>query len=165
MSVSGFETLALFYNPPERPLKKVSTPERLIALSDLFTIWTSTAAIEPWLLSDVTCLLWGLRRPQWNDDQKLKETFKKAISQFKKDLGTKWSENWNVLAPIYGKTPNFNVIQKILSQQFDPTVYTVISSGKVHDVQQKLLAVLVKKESPRTSPPGSTPQDEKQKKG
>jgi hypothetical protein len=162
MSVPGFETLALFYNPPERPVKKGQSPERLIALSDLFTVWSSSSSIEPWLLSDIVRLLWGLNRPKWNDADTMKETFKKTISQFKKGLGAKWNENWQVLAPIYGNTPrNFNVVQKILSQQFDPTVYTVISSGKVHDVQQKLLAVLEKKEMPSTSKDNSSKKQEK----
>ena len=68
---------------------------------------------------------------------------KLSIEKFKLDLGKNWKDNWDVLRPIYEKRfDSLRVIEKILSPQFAPSVYTVISCGIVGRVEQKILAIL-----------------------
>jgi len=96
-------------------------------------------------LSDALCALLGLRRPQAGDDERLKEKFKQVISQVNDEVVQKWAENWKVVQPIYEQTPKvLNDISKILSQEFEPNVYSVISFGRVGNVEQRLLAVIKK---------------------
>lgn len=155
LEIPKLSAISFWYDPPTKSLKNVQPQQqRTIALNDLFTIWTPDAKIEPWLFSDATCAVLGLRRPLFDDAQKMGEIYKKVVSQFKPDLGAQWVQNWSILLPLYTKTPQaINEIAKILSQQFDPTVYTVISSGTVQEIEQKVLAVLMKqkKEQPQNS--------------
>ena len=146
LEIEGFENLDLFYNPPRFSPPKYSQEEiRHIALQDLFTVWSEKDKIELLFSSDSFHALLDLRRPKWNDAQAMKDQFKKVISKFKSDLGKNWKDNWETVQPILGRRPDkLELFQKILSQQFDPSVYTVISCGKVNNVEQKLLAVLVK---------------------
>jgi hypothetical protein len=159
LSIPGFGSINLFYEPSSQPLKKGEVVIRDIALGDLFTLSSQAPKLEPLLFSDSVCALLSLRRPAWNDAQTFKETFNKISKQFKSDMGEKWQTNWNILTPLYGKTPrNFNELQKILSQQFDPCVYTVISSGKVNNVEQKCVALIVKEKKEENSQQESNPE-------
>jgi len=144
LDIEGISSLQFLYNPPMYdPPKGAEEAKRKNALMDIFTIYTKENKIEPWLFSDSLCGLLGFRRPQWNDSVKMKDIFEKSIEKFKLDLGKNWKDNWDVLRPIYEKRfDSLRVIEKILSPQFAPSVYTVISCGIVGRVEQKILAVL-----------------------
>ena len=85
----------------------------------------------------------------------LKKHFKNFIDSFKKDWLKNWESNWKQFSPIYGK--NIKILklsEKILSKEFGPKVYSVLSCGKIKNVEQKLLVVLQeidmeKKEGPK----------------
>lgn len=166
LAIDELSDTPLLYMPPAPHKPSAKQLERGIALFDLFTVWTTTTVqvqppkkkgqkqgavpkevaspIEPWLLSDTMCVLLGLRRPQHDDARRMRGKFKRAIKLFKKDLGKSWVNNWTILKPLYEKAPHrLAQLQRIFSQQFAPSIYTVLSSGTVHDIKQKLLAVLV----------------------
>ncbi|MCK4265054.1 hypothetical protein KAW80_01715 [Candidatus Babeliales bacterium] len=140
LEIKGFENWKLFYEPPEKIQDKEEAQKRPVALMDMFTLWTDNK-VDPWMLSDGTCFSWELRRPEWGDAEKRKVFFERSIKRFKKDLGKNWSENWDVLLPMYGVRPT-KMPFRLLSQQFDSRVYTVISCGKVRGIEQKVLVIL-----------------------
>ena len=147
----GFETLDIFYKPPKPPnviseFKKESAVSNVnLAVQDIFTIWTEKPEVDPLFFSDAFCAMLGLRRPRANDAQVLQEKFQTLIESFKKDWGKNWDQNWKFLQEIYDEKPKFlKNILGIFSKQFEPTVYSVLSCGKVGNVEQRLLVVIKK---------------------
>jgi len=161
LNISELGVLDIFYEPPPKSFPgKKSQPNTTIVLQDLFTIWTADEKIDPLLLSDSMCSVFDLRRPKADDAEKLKEAFKKIIDEFKKDWGKNWDENWKFLLPIYDKKPKIlNNINKILFQEFGPQVYSVLSCGRVGNVEQKLLAILKKREDQKDKPAEKKPEE------
>ncbi|KKP25414.1 MAG: hypothetical protein UR14_C0006G0047 [candidate division TM6 bacterium GW2011_GWE2_31_21] len=152
LEIDSLKSINLMYSPLQRVEKTASGKEdSTIYLQDFFTVYSESEKVEPWLFSHSLDVLFGVRLPKPNDASVMKENFVKAIDKFKLDLGSNWDVNWGALIPIYEKKPAaFQVLGKLLSQQFAPSVYTVISCGKIGNVEQKLLAVLVK-QNPKTS--------------
>ena len=152
-ALDDVQRLSLYYTPPV-PLKKDEVPDGAIALSDLFTVNTRRRTVEPWLLSNALCTLFDVRPRQADDATKRKDAFKKAIAGYKKGLGRNWQENFSVLQHIYESRPRaLPRLAELFSKEFDPTVFTVLSSGIVQTVEARLLAVLVrhvvKQETPK----------------
>ena len=150
LKIEGFTKLQLFYEPPMQVQKKEQAPLRSIALADLFTVWTEDEKINPLFLSDSATALLELRRPEFNDSEKMKSVFDKIIDSFLRSYTSVWNEHWDLLLPLYGKVPpnpGFASKSKILSQQFDPTVYTVICCGKVNGVEQRILVIIAANKS------------------
>ncbi|MFC1894347.1 hypothetical protein ACFLYH_00170 [Candidatus Dependentiae bacterium] len=145
INVDGFEGLKIFYKPPENSkTKKNPEPNKNIFLQDLFTIWTEKENIQLLFASDSLSQLFGLRRPLANDAEKMKEKFDSVIKKFNKSWPSDWEKNWQNIQLIVGPCPKtFKVYKKILSKEFGPQVYSVISCGKVGNVEQKLLVVLI----------------------
>jgi hypothetical protein len=165
--ISGFENLDIFYSPPKTPVgkKEKYASNGDITLQDFFTIWTDKFEIDPLLLSDSVCAVFGLRRPLANDAIKMKEKFKQLTESFNPNWGRNWDENWKHIQPIYGDKPkSIKDFVNIFSKQFGPTVYSVLSSGKVGNVEQRLLAIIkkTKKEAASTT---SEKSDEKKEEG
>ena len=100
------------------------------------------------MFSDALCALFALRRPMANDAQIMKDRFKQVIDTFQPTWGLNWQDHWRFLQPMYDeKRKLVNGIEAIFSKQFGPTVYSVLSSGKVGDVEQQLLAIVKKVET------------------
>jgi hypothetical protein len=148
LNVDGFEGISLFYKPPKLPdKKKRGEPNVTIALQDLFTLWRGKKEMEPMFFSDAMCAILGLRRPRANDSERIKEKFKQVIENFRADWGKDWEANWKHLQIIYDQKPALlKQIKGLLSQEFEPRVYSVLSCGKVAGVEQCLLAVIEKSE-------------------
>ena len=148
--IKGIDTLNIFYQPPNISSneKEKSQPNKHLALQDLFTIWTDDYLLEPLMFSDALCALFALRRPMANDAQIMKDRFKQVIDTFQPTWGLNWQDHWRFLQPMYDeKRKLVNGIEAIFSKQFGPTVYSVLSSGKVGDVEQQLLAIVKKVET------------------
>ena len=172
-SISGFENIDIFYKPPKIAEKKGEkySPNVDVTLQDIFTIWTSDHEMHPLLFSDSLCAMFSLRRPIANDATTMKDKFKQLIESYKDDWGNDWDGNWKSLQIIYDQKPKFiKDIQGIFSKQFGPRVYSVLSCGKVGQVEQKLLAIIKlvteerddsKKEEKSTVVAGSKNLDEK----
>lgn len=148
--VKGIDTLDIFYQPPVIPDKgKKEEAESNVHLSllDIFTIWTDDVMLEPMMLSDAVSALMGLRRPVANDAEKHKDKFKQVIDTFSPEWGKDWNQNWKSLQPLYDEKPRVvKDLGTIFCKQFGPTVYSVLSSGKVGSVEQRLLVVVKKVE-------------------
>ena len=137
-----------FYEPPVRTEKmKDAQANTHIALQDLFTVWTFHDTVEPLFLSDAMCAVFNLRRPLPYDAERMKDKFKRIIDNFKSDTEKNTEQYWNLLKTIYTKKPlNLNEYKKIFSTTFEPKVYSVLSSGNVRNVEQRLLAIIEKEE-------------------
>jgi hypothetical protein len=158
LTIKAFEVFKnnIFYIPPQL---KQEQPERqqkaTVYLTDIFTVWSGSKTIEPWLLSDSMCGLLNLEQAQAGDVEKRKDAVKKWLTVFKQT--TKWDEDWDkMLEPVYRK--NFNSIPKfikpVLSTKFGPTIFSVLSYGKVGEVTQRFLAI-IEKEKPSQQQNGS----------
>jgi hypothetical protein len=144
VDVEGFEKLDLFYSPPKHVTKKQEEkPNRTIFLQDLFTTWSDSEEMELLFLSDSALAVFGLRRPQANDAQRLKDRFENLIKLFDPKWGADWKKHWKFIQSMYGnKSPHIEKYAKILSKQFGPKVYSVLSCGVVQGVEQYFLAVI-----------------------
>ncbi len=144
LNFDDLQTLPLYYEPP-KPLKQGQEPNGALALSDLFTIHSNRRTVEPWLLSNGMCALFGLRQRSAGDATRRGDAFKKAAQGYKPGMGRNWQENFSILQHIYEKQPQaLPRLQELFSKEFDSTVFTVLSSGSVQAVEARLLAVLVK---------------------
>ncbi len=146
LAIKDFDKLKLDYEPPALPARGQEGPAVADpALRDLFTVWNTDDKIEPWLLSSTMASLLGLRQPQALDVKTMKEQFSKAIEGFAPDLGKDWERNWPILQNFYEDSPkDLPKIKQIFTQEFAPSIYTVLSWGKIHTAEKKILAVLVK---------------------
>jgi len=143
----------LFYEPPKPTAKKKDAkPNTILAVQDIFTIWTKSDKLEALFLTDALCCMLGLRRPQAYDAQIRKEKFKDFIKNFDPKIDQNTEKYWLMVNPLYEtKNPTKLKDLKIFSSKFEPTVYSVLSSGKVGNVEQRLLAI-IKKITPERQP-------------
>lgn len=143
-NISNVEVMDIFYHPPQKPQKRQSAePNSSIYLNDVFTLWTDDAKLDPLVFSDALCAIFGLRRPRATDPHFMKEEFKKIAAAFKKEWGADWDGNWKFLQPIYGEKPKaLEPMKDIFSKSFNSKVYSVLSYGKVNNVEQRVLAIV-----------------------
>ncbi|MCK4650975.1 hypothetical protein KAT08_02245 [Candidatus Babeliales bacterium] len=144
VNIKGLEELDLFYRPPKLPLQvRGSKSNTRIALQDLFTTWSEKSELELLFLSDSTLAVFGQQRPMANDSKRFKDKFSQLIKVYEKNWGSNWKKNWKFLLPIYGpRSKKIDRLGKILSKEFGPNVYSVLSCGVVNGVEQLLLTVI-----------------------
>ncbi|MFA5074916.1 MAG: hypothetical protein WC436_02325 [Candidatus Babeliales bacterium] len=144
IEASDLEFLDIYYEPPEKAQnKKREITNKNVTLQDIFTVFTADEKMELLFFSDALLTVLGLRQPLASDAEKLKESFNVLIENFKKDWGIDWEKNWQYMAPIFGECPKvLKNISGILSKEFGPKVYSVLSCGKVNNVKQKVLVVI-----------------------
>lgn len=134
----------IFYEPPKPSKKpKQAKPNEVLALQDIFTIWTDSDKLEALFLSDGMRAMLGFTRPKAHDAKLKKEIFKKVIKNF--DAGTDQNSEkyWKIVRPLYQPKSSFKIQNtKIFSSTFEPKIYSVLSSGKVGNVEQRVLAVI-----------------------
>jgi hypothetical protein len=125
---------------PDKKDEKQFTQERKkrVYLTDLFTVWSGTRTIDPWLLTESIRALLGLQpiedKPM--DKALLPKTIKSSFD---------WQQDWNtLLAALYGKQyqdiPEF--IRPLFATKFEPHTFSVLSYGKIGRVTQKVLAIV-----------------------
>jgi hypothetical protein len=144
LSVKEFSVLkdTLFYNPPVTAQGEKQT-KRPLFLMDMFTIDSNQITIQPWLFSDSLCALLGLRRAQDNELKKRTEEVASWLKSFKKE--NQWSSAWNtILKPMYDKdfTSLPKDIDSLLAPQFESHTFSVLTYGKVGDIEQRLYTIL-----------------------
>jgi len=149
LEIKAFEHFKnrIFYEPPSHREEKKSEEQKkpIFYLTDIFTVWSGRKDIQPWLLSDSMCGLLNLDTAKTDDIEKRTKKIKKSLEQF--TIKTTWENDWNKkLTSVYGK--NFNIVPKfikpILATRFGPTVFSVLSYGKVGEVTQRFLAIVEK---------------------
>lgn len=131
----------IFYQPPEKTEKK-----QQVYLADIFTIWSDSMKIEPWLLSDSVCTLFGLKGVHGGDVAAREQQVVQWVKNFKTQQ--RWPDDWNkTFKGVYGK--DFAALPKgvdnLLNTKFEPTVFSVVSYGTTAKVTQRVYA-LVKRE-------------------
>jgi len=127
----------LFYEPATT--KKQDT----LFLMDIFTVWSSSDKIEPWLFSDSMNGLLGLPRVEVDDIKKRKEQVATWVKNFKPQAD--WQKDWDkMLMPVYGKGLQALPLKiaSLLSTQFKPRFFSVLVHGKVGEVTQRMYAIL-----------------------
>lgn len=132
----------LFYQPPTG--KKQET----IYLTDIFTVWSSSDKIEPWLFSDSINGVLGLPRVEVDDIKKRKEQSATWMKNFKERAN--WQQDWKtMLMPVYGKELRTlpKNIDSMLSTNFAPRFFSVLVHGKVDEVTQCVYAILERNKS------------------
>lgn len=145
--IPGFNQLSIFYSPPSEISQKKGKfqPNSTLTLQDIFTTWTDNASIDPLMMSDSVLAMLGLRRPLAHDAQTLKEQYKKFIDAFDPAWASDWLSNWKKVEPFLGNnTKLLKNLKDIFSKEFGPKIYSVLSCGKVGNVEQRLLAVVMK---------------------
>lgn len=145
VAIKELKPMGLFYQPPVMPAKEKapSQANTHIVLTDLFTIWTKDANVNPLWLSDSMCGILGIRRPHANDPMTHEEAFKKFAGEVKASMAQDWEANWGMLEPFYGqKNKTITDYKNIFSKQFEATIYSVVSCGKVENVERTVLAII-----------------------
>ena len=145
ISIPNLNQVGLFYAPPQLPPPKSKefAVNKKLAIQDIFTIWTDDDKVDPLLSSDSICALLTLRRPHADDPQNLKDKYNALIKKFKQTWYKDWEGNWKNVQEIFGEMPKFwKDIKGIFTKEFGPKVYSVLSYGKVGNVEQRLLAVI-----------------------
>ena len=133
---------AIFYQPPVKGEKN-----QTVYLTDLFTIWSDSVKLEPRFLSDSLSALLGLKRViAGGIDDRSKQAKQLAI-QLKQNVN--WATDWDkTLKSVYNR--NFAALPKnsgsLLNTHFDPTTFSVIASGKVGRIEQRLFAIIKKQQ-------------------
>jgi hypothetical protein len=144
LAISGFQTLDIFYKPPHHAAKgKKPESNSELALQDIFTTWTDNDKLDLLFLSDSLCAIFGLRRPLADDPITRKERYKQFLQTFKKDLMQNWDENWKIFENIYDQKPKIlSELKNIFTKEFGPKVFSVLSCGKVGQVEQHVIAII-----------------------
>ncbi|MBU4270130.1 general secretion pathway protein GspK [Candidatus Dependentiae bacterium] len=146
IKIQGLSNIDLFYKPPAKNDNNKKNKKNLnadICLQDLFTTWTDDENIEFLFLSNSTLAVLGLRQPMSDDAVTFEKQFKNLIEFVTKNYSQNIIENWSYYSPIFGKDNKIlNGFKSILSKEFGPKVYSVISYGKIDEVEQRLLVVL-----------------------
>jgi hypothetical protein len=132
----------LFYQPPTE--KKQDT----IYLTDIFTVWSSSEELEPWLFSDSMNALLGLPRVEVDDIKKRKEQTENWLKNFKEQ--SNWQQDWQkILQPMYGKELRSlpKHIDSMLSTVFAPRYFSVRIHAQVGAITQMIYAILERNKS------------------
>ncbi len=140
---------AVFYDPSDSLTDQSKKEKRPLFLTDIFTIWSDSAFIEPWLLSESVVTLLDLKR----DTQRYKKD-KEVVAQLLTSFTpqTVWATAWDKqLQPLYGKSfaslPEG--LASFLSTTFKPTKFCVVSYAKVGKIVQKILAIVERAPGPQ----------------
>lgn len=138
----GFKDL-LFYEPPVADKEKKDKKQQQIYLTDIFTVWSSSGKIEPWLFSNSLAVLFGLPQAEAQDSKKRAEQVGEWLKNFKQKAN--WQQDWKtILQPMYGKELRTlpKNIDSMLSDTFDPHFFSVRVHAKVGEVTQRAYAIL-----------------------
>lgn len=143
LAIKGFEDYKshVFYVPPTD--KEKDEKMRPLYLTDMFTVWSGKQTLDPWVLSDSVCALLGLKRVVHNDGAERKKLIAQDAKTF---TGTaQWDKDWNkLLVPLYEK--EYKDLPKgldtILNTKFEPTVFSVLSYGKVGALVARVVAIV-----------------------
>lgn len=127
----------VFYNPDLVGEKKN------VFLTDIFTTFSVSEKLQPLLLSNSLNSLLTLATVQANDSARRQELVQQLIKNYKSTLDIQ--KDWNTLIkPLVAK--DLNVLPKEMIPMFNaqvaPKVFSVISSGTVMGVTQKVYAIL-----------------------
>jgi len=114
-----------------------------IYLTDIFTVQSIHAKLQPWLLSDSLLRILQFKSAQPGDTEGRTNIIKKLSKEFKKSV--QWKQSWDtLLKPLYEKELQSlpKGLDSVLDTSFDPTTFAVLVHGTVGSVTQRLLAIM-----------------------
>ncbi len=143
--------LTVFYEPPTKDSKR----KRPVYLTDLFTVWSDSDKLQPWVLSDSVCGMFNLKRAELQDSAKREKHITQMAKEFKgftQNVSQIWDKQ---LQPLYGKDFKglSKTIQELLAGQFEPTVFSVLSYGQVGGITQRIFAIIEKRNASSQNAP------------
>jgi hypothetical protein len=158
---------SLFFDPAQPATnKRINLPPPTLPWLDLFSSWNVTGKINPLFFSSSMCQVLKLKNPfsKAIDDKAEKELYPRIAETVSKEWSSDWKKNWALLAPLYGAELQISPeITAILSEEVEPTVFSVISCGVVRGVEQRLYAIMHKKKpaQPAEKQPEAAPKTAK----
>lgn len=134
ITIKEFEAFKnnMFYSPPQ---DKQATNKNKLYLTDIFTLWSKTPVMNPWLFSVSMRAILGIELPK-NVPLDVLKTFKMTYS---------WPQDWKpIFAKLYKKELKDlpKNLSMILASTFGPEIFSVLSYGKVGDVTHRMFAIL-----------------------
>lgn len=108
------------------------------SLFGLFTVWSNSGTVNPWLLSEATAKTLGLTQKPQVDIDKITKNFKPS---------NVWSQDWDsTLGELYGKKfSEFSKgVQQLFAMQFDATAFGIAIEVKYENIVQRLYAIVQK---------------------
>ena len=116
---------------------------RPVYLMDVFTLSTSRAKLEPWLLSDSLLAILSFPRALVGDIIRREQDVVKWTANF--ENGVNWSTDWDkTLGQVY--EVKFDTFKPEVARSwlnvFNPQAFSVLSHGTVGGVTQKLYAII-----------------------
>lgn len=122
---------------------QVQYDQKNIYLTDLFTVHTNSARLEPWLLSDAILTILDFPRAGTGDIMKAMAAERPQIKNFK--VNSRWQTDWDqTVGLMYGV--KFNALPKLAVDLFDtrfnPRVFSVLSYGTASNITQGVLAII-----------------------
>ncbi|MFC1843132.1 hypothetical protein ACFLYU_05745, partial [Candidatus Dependentiae bacterium] len=136
----------VFYKPQETIMEKgkVVKTKATVYWTDIFTIWSGSKKISPWLVSP------SIKRLLKFKGQDLKKKAESIAKKFKANLA--FPADWDkVFEPVFGvKYKNLpDWLKFVFDTKFEPKTFSVLSYGKVGDVSQKIFAIIERKKVKR----------------
>ncbi len=135
----------VFYEPPSKERRA----KRPLFLTDFFTVWSGHDKLQPWFLSDSVLGILNLRRSEPDDIEKRKKQVADVTRDFK-GFAQNVSQIWDKqLQPLYGKDYKSisKTLQPILNGSFEPTIFSILSYGKVGKITQRIFAIIEKRKA------------------
>lgn len=145
--ISSLTTWPLWYepHPPQPKVSKLDSkaPELPKALYDLFTLHGTHDKIHPLLMTDAVCALLGVGRITAEAYSKRVARLKPFCDKYQDTWGSDWPANWKSLQLLHPQQPKgLEQFKDIFATKFEPRVYSVVSSGVVNGVEQRLCAII-----------------------
>jgi hypothetical protein len=139
LTIKGFDSFKdmLFIDP----LLAKDEKKQKIYLTDLFTVSSPRAPVEPWLLSDSVLALLNLKRDKEKSADDLIKNYKDR-SDWKNDWAKALKPIYNIDYPALPKG-----IASLLNPTFAPRIFSVFSVGTVGGVSVRLLAIVERTKS------------------
>jgi len=153
LNLKGFEAFKdiVFFRPfdfvnSKNEEKDEAGIRRDIYWTDIFTVWSGTNKVNPWLFSNSIKKLFGLKFKEEEKIGAIKQKISDLIKYFKLNLS--WPDDWDrIFETLYGMKYNSlpKWVTSRISTTFEPKIFSVLSYGTVGNVTQKLFVVLERK--------------------
>lgn len=148
---------AVFEEPLHKEVNKQQNSPSLI-LTDLFTVWSGKKTIDPWLLTNTTSRIFGLRSVDQTDEQVRKKTVQEVVKSAKNQYN--WAIDWaQFMRPFYEKEYSALPahIGSMLSTNVKPQSFSIAAHATVGQNTVRLLAIV---ERVATTEQGAQPRHE-----
>jgi hypothetical protein len=126
----------IFYQPPENDKE---AEKKVLYLTDLFTVFTDTTTINPFVLSDSLSIVLDVKRAILQTEEERKKQVETIEKQKKESFS--WEADWKaILQPLYQKPLPF--LGKLFETNPKMRVFSLICSVELAGYQTTVYAVL-----------------------